>query len=100
MNLTESEVQLHVFVCTNQKPEGRACCANLGGKEFREQLKKRISAHPELKSVVRINSSGCLDKCSEGIACVIYPKGQWLTQVKMDDLDELELKILQLVKPS
>lgn len=98
MNSASSDVKLHVFICTNQKGEGKPCCASLGGKEIREQLKNRIGAHRELKGKVRINASGCLDKCTEGVACVIYPQGEWLSHVSVNDLDALEQKILLLSK--
>ena len=26
---------------------------------------------------IRIQKSGCLDFCENGIACVVYPKGTW-----------------------
>ncbi len=99
MKSAESPITLHVFVCTNQKPPGKACCALSGGKELRDELKDRMAKkHPELKSKVRINASGCLDKCTEGVACVIYPQGEWITHASLKDLDQLEEKILALVK--
>tara|TARA_B100001113_G_scaffold175191_1_gene143564 strand:+ start:16152 stop:16379 length:228 start_codon:yes stop_codon:yes gene_type:complete len=40
---------------------------------------------------VRINKSGCLNRCEEGIACVIYPQGIWY---KISDNDEIIDKII------
>ena len=34
----------HVFLCTNQKPEGKACCANHGGKPFFDRAKEKLQA--------------------------------------------------------
>ena len=94
MKPADSSLELHVFVCTNKKPSGE-CCALKSGVEFRKELKNRISARPELKDRVRINSAGCLDKCEEGIACVIYPEGEWFTDVAMADLDRFEQMITE-----
>lgn len=38
---------------------------------------------------VRINSAGCLDRCSEGPVCVVYPSGVWYTYKDRADLDEI-----------
>jgi len=38
---------------------------------------------------VRINRSGCLDRCGEGPLMVVYPEAVWYTFVDMDDLDEI-----------
>ena len=38
---------------------------------------------------VRINTSGCLDRCEEGPVCVVYPEGTWYTYVDESDIDEI-----------
>jgi (2Fe-2S) ferredoxin len=38
---------------------------------------------------VRINRSGCLDRCGQGPLMVVYPEAVWYTFVDMDDLDEI-----------
>ena len=38
---------------------------------------------------VRINRSGCLDRCGEGPIMVIYPQAVWYTFVDNDDIDEI-----------
>ena len=38
---------------------------------------------------VRINTAGCLDRCSEGPVLVVYPEGVWYTYVDQDDVDEI-----------
>jgi len=38
---------------------------------------------------VRINTAGCLDRCSLGPVIVIYPDDVWYTYVDREDLDEI-----------
>ncbi len=38
---------------------------------------------------VRMNKSGCLDRCEEGPVMVIYPEGVWYTFVDQLDVDEI-----------
>ena len=91
-----SNYKAHVFVCTNQKKEGKECCANKGGQAFRDSLKDMAKKLFD-KQDVRINASGCLDQCKDGIAVVIYPQNKWLLNLEPGDeskvLDEVQ-KIL------
>ena len=38
---------------------------------------------------VRINQSGCLDRCEFGPAMVIYPEGVWYSPKTRDEVDEI-----------
>jgi (2Fe-2S) ferredoxin len=38
---------------------------------------------------IRVNTAGCLDRCSEGPVLVIYPEGTWYTYVDREDIDEI-----------
>ena len=38
---------------------------------------------------VRINRSGCLDRCELGPVMVVYPQAVWYTFVDNDDIDEI-----------
>ena len=38
---------------------------------------------------VRINRSGCLDRCELGPIMVVYPQAVWYTFVDNDDIDEI-----------
>ncbi|WP_172464982.1 (2Fe-2S) ferredoxin domain-containing protein [Legionella birminghamensis] len=80
----------HVFVCTNQKADGKVCCANSGGIEYFEHLKERLlelGAHGPGK--IRVSKSGCLGRCSQGPCVVIYPEGVWYTYSSVADIDEI-----------
>tara|TARA_B100000945_G_C20311824_1_gene563201 strand:- start:98 stop:313 length:216 start_codon:yes stop_codon:yes gene_type:complete len=44
---------------------------------------------------VRVNKSGCLDKCENGPSCVVYPEGIWYS---LTDDEEGLLSILDHIK--
>jgi (2Fe-2S) ferredoxin len=85
-----SYYQRHVFFCCNQREPGRACCNNHDAQAMRDYAKNRVK---ELglagKGKVRVNQSGCLDRCEEGPVLVIYPEGVWYTYVDRQDVDEI-----------
>ncbi len=38
---------------------------------------------------IRVNASGCLDRCELGCTMVIYPEGVWYTYANENDIDEI-----------
>jgi (2Fe-2S) ferredoxin len=38
---------------------------------------------------IRINTAGCLDRCSEGPVIVVYPDETWYTYIDKEDIDEI-----------
>lgn len=79
----------HVFCCTNVRPAGheRGCCSEKGSVKLRNYMKARAK---ELGlDDVRINSSGCLDRCELGPTMVIYPEGIWYSCATREDIDEV-----------
>ncbi len=67
----------HIFVCENIREEGkRVSCGRANTKKHRELLKLLIKEKlPEAK--IRVNMSGCLDRCELGPVVVSYPEGKW-----------------------
>jgi (2Fe-2S) ferredoxin len=93
-DLTQSNMQnfyqYHVFFCLNQRPEGEDCCMNKGAEAAFDHMKARVKKLGlSGKDKVRINRSGCLDRCGEGPLMVVYPEAVWYTFVDMEDLDEI-----------
>lgn len=87
---------LHVFVCTNRKEEGKISCAPQGGEAICEEMKKLSKSTPELRAKkIRVNKSGCLGICEEGPNIVVYPEGTWYTGVKQEDVKEIVTSHLQ-----
>ncbi len=79
----------HVFCCLNRRPSGhpRGCCRDKGSVRLRNYMKARAK---ELGLTdVRVNESGCLDRCELGPTLVIYPEGVWYTYRTPEDVDEI-----------
>lgn len=82
----------HIFCCVNERPKGhpRGCCADRGGKELHAQFKKRAK-ELGIKNI-RVNQSGCLERCELGPTVVIYPEGTWYNVETIDDVEEVLTK--------
>ena len=81
--------RVHVFCCVNERPADhpRGCCLAKGSQDLRDYMKARAK---ELKlRQVRINASGCLDRCELGPTMVIYPEGVWYAYRTRADVDEI-----------
>jgi (2Fe-2S) ferredoxin len=84
--------QHHIFFCTNDRGADaeRPSCNGCGSAMLREYAKGRVK---ELglagQGGVRVNTSGCLDRCEEGPVCVVYPEGIWYTYIDEEDVDEI-----------
>jgi len=78
----------HIFICTNQKAEGKKCCGEERGIElvnlFREKIKERGFDFP-----IRAQRAGCLDVCALGPSLVVYPDGVFYGNVTPADVDEI-----------
>jgi len=87
----------HVFFCTNQRDNNEPCCNDFKSQKMRDYVKKKVKelglSVPENR--IRINSAGCLDRCTEGPVLVVYPEGIWYTYVDETDLDEIITEHLQ-----
>ena len=80
----------HVFFCSNQREDGRACCQQHNALEMRNYVKSNIKQRDLAgKGGIRINTAGCLDRCEEGPVLVVYPEEVWYTFVDKEDLDEI-----------
>lgn len=80
-----------VLVCTNQKEDGKECCAMKGSVEIHKKLKEAMKA---VDLTVRVSKSGCLDRCSEGVTVTIQPDDIWLGGVTEEDIP----KIIEMAK--
>jgi (2Fe-2S) ferredoxin len=91
----------HIFVCTNQRPEGaRVCCGEQHGMALVAAFKKAIKKSG-IGVEVRAQRAGCLETCELGPSIVVYPEGVFYGKVQLSDVDEIvESHILndQIVK--
>ena len=67
----------HVFCCTNVRPKDhpRGSCGRCNSAQLRDYMKEKAK-HIGIEGI-RINASGCLDRCDLGPTMVIYPDGTW-----------------------
>ncbi len=80
----------HVFICMNQREDGRPCCGARGAQEAQQHAKRRIKQMDmNGQGKVRINQAGCMDRCEEGPVLVVYPEGTWYTYVDTADIDDI-----------
>ena len=86
-----SHYQRHIFFCCNQREgEERPCCNNKGAAAMRDYAKQRVKALGLAgPGRLRVNMSGCLDRCEEGPCIVVYPDAVWYTYVDRADIDEI-----------
>jgi (2Fe-2S) ferredoxin len=79
--------RMHAFICGHTRPENspRGCCS------------EKNAVRERGIDDVRVQKSGCLDFCENGISCVVYPQGEWFTltpEAIPDMLDYLEGGVL------
>jgi (2Fe-2S) ferredoxin len=80
----------HVFFCCNQREAPDKCCDAAGGTAMQTYAKQRVKALGLAgPGKVRMNKSGCLDRCEEGPVLVVYPEAVWYTYVDASDIDEI-----------
>lgn len=90
--------RFHMFVCTQQKPEGVASCPASGSFAVLEALDRAIQSS-ELKGNVQLTTCGCMGLCDEGPMMVVYPAGVWYRRLKPSDVPEIVDTHLRRDKP-
>jgi len=80
----------HVFFCVNEKGKGKKCCAQGNALALWQYAKQRCKEEGlSAKHNVRVNKSGCLNRCEEGPCLVIYPEGRWYRYKGQADIDAI-----------
>ncbi|MBF0169986.1 MAG: (2Fe-2S) ferredoxin domain-containing protein [Nitrospinae bacterium] len=91
----------HVFICTNQRPEGhpRGSCAQknamLVWQKFADLLNEKMLFSEIFVSGVR----SCLGPCGQGPVVVVHPDNVWYANVTEADVAEIFEKHLIGGKP-
>jgi (2Fe-2S) ferredoxin/predicted O-methyltransferase YrrM len=80
--------RFHIYVCTQQKPEGVPSCPASGSFAVLEAL-DRETRGCGLDREVQITTCGCLGLCDEGPMMVVYPAGVWYRRVQPSDVSEI-----------
>jgi (2Fe-2S) ferredoxin len=79
--------RFHLFVCTQQKPEGVACPTS-GSFSVLAGLDREIQARG-LDGDVQVTTCGCMGLCDEGPVMVVYPAGVWYRRVQPSDVRKI-----------
>ena len=87
--------QKHIFICTNQRPEGsRVCCGEEKGLALTAAFKKSIK-DKGLSTEIRAQRTSCFDICEQGPNVIIYPEGTCYGKVQLSDVEEIVTEHLQ-----
>ena len=79
----------HVFVCVNSRDDLKRASCSQEGHDLRIAIIQELAASSFDGINIRINKSGCLDKCRLGPVIVIYPQGFWYYNVSLSDVPEI-----------
>ena len=90
--------RFHLFVCTQQKPEGVPSCTASGSFAVLDALDREIQARG-LDNDVQLTTCGCMGLCDEGPVIVVYPAGVWYRRVQAADVAEIVGSHLRDGKP-
>lgn len=80
---------VHIFICTNQKSEGK-CCANNNANETFEYFKKTLadnSSKLNQNFKYKAVKTSCLGRCSLGPNIYISPDNVWYNYSTFTDID-------------
>jgi (2Fe-2S) ferredoxin/predicted O-methyltransferase YrrM len=80
--------RFHLFVCTQQMPDGAPCCSSNGSQALLRLLEREIAAHG-ISHNMQITTCGCLGLCDEGPIMIVYPEGIWYRHVRPSDIQEI-----------
>lgn len=78
----------HIFVCTQEKPEGVTSCPNNGSLRVLQALEHELGSRG-LDHEVQVTTCGCLGLCDDGPIMITYPEGVWYHKIKEEDVPEI-----------
>ncbi len=78
----------HIFVCTQEKPEGVTSCPGNGSLRVLQALERELGSQG-LDNEVQVTTCGCLGLCDDGPIIIVYPEGVWYHKVKEEDVPEI-----------
>ena len=78
----------HVFVCTQQKPEGVPSCPSSSSLQVLEALEREVLAQG-LDDDVQITTCGCMGLCDDRPVIIVYPEGTWYQNVTPENAERI-----------
>ncbi|MBZ0252050.1 MAG: (2Fe-2S) ferredoxin domain-containing protein [Candidatus Methylomirabilis sp.] len=81
--------ETQIYVCVNERDDGRPACGHHRGLEMRDALKKYVKDNKIFLDAIVIRS-GCLGVCPKaGVTLAVYPECQWYTEATPEDVPEI-----------
>ncbi len=79
----------HIFVCASFRVSGEAKggCSKKGAAQFLPYIQNEL-ADRGMEDVM-ISSTGCLNRCDNSPAMIIYPEGHWYSGITEEAIDEI-----------
>jgi (2Fe-2S) ferredoxin/SAM-dependent methyltransferase len=78
----------HLFICTQQKPEGVASCPANNSWNVLRALERELTSR-NLQHEIQVATCGCLGLCDDGPIVIVYPEGVWYRKVQQADIPEI-----------
>ncbi len=78
----------HIFVCTQEKPEGVTSCSASGSPRLLDAFRQELQTCG-LANEVMLTTCGCMGACDHGPIVIVYPEGAWYAGVKPEDAGEI-----------
>lgn len=78
----------HIFICINERTDGRKSCGESHGMALVNAFKERINKD-RINAEVRAQKAGCFDVCEFGPAIVVYPEGVFYGNIALEDVEEI-----------
>ena len=93
MRIEQLKTKKQLFICINKRDNG-GCCSSKGSEQIIIDLKSRLKQMDKWY-LFKVTKSGCLGGCDEGINAVLYPVGQRIEKITINDSEELLSLILK-----
>jgi (2Fe-2S) ferredoxin/predicted O-methyltransferase YrrM len=78
----------HLFICTQEKPEGVTSCPGNKSLQVLRALERELFTQG-LDHEVQVTTCGCLGMCDDGPIMIIYPEGVWYRKIQEEDVPEI-----------
>jgi (2Fe-2S) ferredoxin/SAM-dependent methyltransferase len=78
----------HIFVCTQEKPEGITSCSASGSLRVLDAFRQSLQSCG-LADEVLLTTCGCLGACDHGPVVIVYPEGAWYAGLRPEDTAEI-----------
>lgn len=97
MKKEEITTRAEIYICNFKREDGENCF-NRGAGGLTDRLK--AWAKQEHSGTIKVVRSGCLGKCSQGIALACYPEKKFLLNVEESDEEEIKKGLIEALKKS